>query len=67
MTFVYIAFGISCLFSLINLIAIIFLSNSLFRILIKNSTTLENIDEPKNTAGLVDPRPTATYDPRFRS
>ncbi|NBT57308.1 hypothetical protein EBT16_00835 [bacterium] len=54
-----------CLISFLNLIFTILLSNSLFRIVSRlpaNSVKSEDFPE----SGLVDPRPTPTYDTRFR-
>lgn len=63
---VYILLGLNCFFSFLSLVAVLFLSNSLFRVLVPD----DNEPSPKKTQqpekGLVDPRAVPTYDPRFR-
>lgn len=63
----YILISICLFFSILNFIFIIFLSNSIFRLLISNSKSIE--EKPLNitTSGLVDLKPTVTYDPRFKN
>lgn len=68
MTIVYVALGVTCFLSAANLVAVIFLSNSLFRILVRGEGPVLPRAEPERPqAGLVDPGRNATYDPRFRS
>lgn len=72
--------SICLFFSILNFIFIVFLSNSIFRFLAYNaSKELEPLPINKTTnnttnnnnnrleSGLVDPKPTSTYDPRFRN
>jgi len=55
---------VSCVLSFVNLVAVLFLSNALFRIFSGNSRTSSL---PKqNESGLVEVREVPTYDPRFR-
>jgi hypothetical protein len=63
LTILYILCGSTCFLSLVNLVAVIFLSNSLFRLLVSGRSTPPSRDEG---SGLVEPSPTVTYDPRFR-
>ncbi len=65
MTFLYILCGATCFISAVNLVAVVFLSNSLFRLLVAERPP--RISPKGSDAGLVDPSPTVTYDPRFRS
>jgi hypothetical protein len=65
LTFLYILCGATCFLSLVNLVAVIFLSNSLFRLLVAGRPV--HASSKGSDAGLVDPSPTVTYDPRFRS
>jgi hypothetical protein len=62
---VYILLGLNCFFSFLSLVAILFLSNSLFRVLVPDEPEVQ--EPPKPEKGLVDPRSVPTYDPRFRS
>ena len=75
MTTLYVLVGLSCFFSFINVVFVLFLSNSLFRLFI----TKEEPDQrsmPKGTpepkanltqdSGLVDVGYYPTYDARFR-
>lgn len=65
MTILYVMTGVSLAVSLVNLAAVLFLSNSLFRLLVR-----EGMPPPpmsRDSSGLVDPRPAPTYDPRFRA
>lgn len=54
----------SCLISFVNLIAILFLSNALFRIL--SGPTRRPAPSAQEESGLVELRDVPTYDPRFR-
>lgn len=55
---------VSCVVSFVNLIAILFLSNALFRIF---SNAGSELPPPRqDESGLVDVRESPTYDPRFR-
>ena len=64
MTFLYVLCGASCFFSVVNLVAVVFLSNSLFRILVADRPPAPTRE--RRDTGLVDPSATVTYDPRFR-
>ncbi len=64
---IYVLLGLNCFFSFLSFIAVVFLSNSLFRMLVPKEMEFK---EPKRQApekSLVDPRAVPTYDPRFRS
>lgn len=71
MTILYVICGVSCFVSIFNLLALLFMSNSLFRILVSE----RDLPPPpasvsrnqKETGGLLEVRETPTYDPRFRS
>lgn len=63
MTIVYVLCGLSLFLSASNLLATLFLSNSLFRLLVRR-TEAPTVDAP--AGGLVELRETPTYDPRFR-
>lgn len=65
MTTVYVLCGVNCFLSVLCLAAVLFLSNSIFRILLRESQLPP--PGPSRDSGLVDPKPVATYDPRFRS
>jgi cellulose synthase/poly-beta-1,6-N-acetylglucosamine synthase-like glycosyltransferase len=52
-----------CLFSFLNLVFLVLIGNSLFRILSETRTPNRIKSEEK---GLVDLKPTPTYDIRFR-
>jgi hypothetical protein len=54
-----------CVVSFLNLIFTILLSNSLFRIASRNPSSPEE-PESSGDAGLIDVKPTPTYDTRFR-
>lgn len=56
---------VCCVVSFLNLIFTILLSNSLFRIVSKMPVNSIASEAPIET-GLVDVRPTPTYDVRFR-
>lgn len=66
MTIVYVLCGATCLVSVLNLVALVFLSNSLYRILAPDNPPPPPTREKRDT-GLVDPAATVTYDPRFRT
>jgi hypothetical protein len=71
----YLLLSFCCFLSFLNLIFLIFLSNSLFKVLIetRNLETRAIKNQPRRKvegqpeSGLLDPSPTATYDIRFRS
>lgn len=65
MTALYIITGVSLGIGILNLFAVLFLSNSLFRILLKEDRYMLP-PAPSVDSGLVDPTRTATYDPRFQ-
>jgi hypothetical protein len=54
-----------CIFSALNLLFVILLSNSVFRLFYTKERTIEG-DKKESDRGLVDVRDTPTYDPRFR-
>ncbi len=59
-----------CLFfSFLNIIFTIFLSNSIFRLITDDEQKIIKKSNEKNNPqdGLVDIKPTVTYDPRFRN
>lgn len=64
MTLLYILSGISLAASLTNLFATLFLSNSLFRILVQEGQSRPIA--PSVDAGLVEVKESPTYDTRFR-
>lgn len=63
---IYVLLGLNCFFSFLSFIAVVFLSNSLFRVLVPKETEVVESRRPPEK-GLVDPRAVPTYDPRFRS
>jgi hypothetical protein len=58
--------SLSLFVSLINLVAILFLSNSMFRLLINKEAETREPVAAKRDEGLVDVKQSMTYDPRFR-
>lgn len=69
---IYILFGFCCFFSFLNLVAVLFLSNAVFRFIVSFKSDEEEITTLKsrpNTpeGGLVDLKAVPTYDPRFRT
>lgn len=66
MTFLYVLCGATCFVSIVNLFAVIFLSNSLYRILSASGGPPPSPTIERRERGLVDPEATVTYDPRFR-
>ena len=70
MTILYVICGISCFVSVFNLLALLFMSNSLFRILVSERDlpppAASVSSGPKESTGLLEVRETPTYDPRFR-
>lgn len=60
----YILLSFCLFFSLLNLIFTLLLSNSVYRLLSPVKNKKEKNDD---NAGLVDLKPTVTYDPRFRN
>jgi hypothetical protein len=74
MTILYIICGASCFVSLANLVATLFLSNALFRVLVSERDypppEPPRLEPPRPATpdkGLVEVSETPTYDPRFRS
>lgn len=66
MTILYSLVASSLVVGTLNLVAVLFLSNALFRILMVPKRPIPG--EPKSEEkGLVDIRQTMTYDPRFSS
>lgn len=62
----YILVSTCCFFSLLNLVFVILLSNSVFRLLSDRRADIDPREFEVRDSGLVDPKPTPTYDPRFR-
>jgi hypothetical protein len=68
---IYILIGLCCFFSFLNLIAVLFMSNALFRFVVSFKSNEE--EQPSVSVartpegGLVDLKAVPTYDPRFRS
>lgn len=58
--------SLSLLVSSLNLVAILFLSNSVFRLLVNKEAEAREPVAAKRDEGLVDVRQSMTYDPRFR-
>jgi hypothetical protein len=67
MTYLYLLVGASVLVGVMNLVATILLSNAIFRSMNPPAEAGRAPDDPRESAGLVDPVATPTYDPRFRS
>lgn len=67
MTFLYVLCGATCFVSVVNLVAVLFLSNSLYRIFAASRLPPPSPTVERRERGLVDPSATVTYDPRFRS
>jgi hypothetical protein len=63
MTIIIILISVCCFFSLSNLIFVVLLSNSIFRLLAKK-TEYAPLPDQENK-GLVDIKNFPTYDPRF--
>lgn len=55
----------SLVVGIVNLMAVLFLSNALFRILLPTPDRQKRDSEEFSDNGLVDVAPTMTYDPRF--
>jgi hypothetical protein len=64
MILLYVLVSVSALAGVLNIVATVMLSNSLFRLLKGGSDLTPR--PPAEKGGLVDPKPTPTYDPRFR-
>lgn len=58
--------SLSLFISSLNLVAIILLSNSMFRLLVDKEAEAREPVAAKRDEGLVDVRQSVTYDPRFR-
>lgn len=65
MIYLYIMTGVSLFVGVVNLVAVLFLSNAFFRVMISGSEPVA--PPPKDERGLVDLKESGTYDPRFRS
>jgi hypothetical protein len=63
MTIIIVLLSICCFVSLSNLIFIVLLSNSIFRLLAKKTENIPLSDQENK--GLVDVKNFPTYDPRF--
>lgn len=63
---IYILLSVCMFISLMNLVATVLLSNSVFRLFGPN-TPPQIRAERNDDSGLVDPAPTPTYDARFLS
>lgn len=64
MMILYVLCGLTLAVSIANLAAVVFLSNSIFRMLVRRDI-LPPPARPQS--GLVDLKDSPTYDPRFRS
>jgi len=64
MTILYFMVGASLVVGVLNFLAVIFLSNAMFRFI--SPDRQESPPPPSRESGLMDPRETPTYDPRFR-
>jgi len=62
----YILMSICLFFSFLNFVFIIFLSNFIFRFFVNSKPSTEKLPNNINS-GLVDLKPTVTYDPRFKN
>lgn len=65
MSVLYILVGSCLLLNALTLFAVIFLSNSLFRMFLSDRQTVA--PPPSNDKGLLDLPRASTYDPRFSS
>jgi hypothetical protein len=65
MTILYYIAISSLVVGFLNLIAVLFLSNAMFRILLPSKVVLEKNTPKAPEKGLVDLKQTMTYDPRF--
>lgn len=63
---IYILLGLCCFFSFLNFIAVLFLSNFLFRIFVPAAEEAKKLSSISD-GGLVDVKLSPTYDPRFRA
>lgn len=66
MTILYAICGLTLFISLVNLLAVIFLSNSMFRVIVRDRADYPPIPVGNGDSGLVEVKDTPTYDPRFR-
>ncbi len=66
MTILYAICGLTLFISLVNLLAVIFLSNSMFRVIVRDRADYPPIPVGRGDSGLVELKDTPTYDPRFR-
>lgn len=67
MTILYVLCGLTLFSSLVNILAVIFLSNSIFRVIVRERAEYPPIAVEKRDSGLMEVRESPTYDPRFRS
>jgi len=72
MIFLYWFVGASCFISILNLVAVLFLSNAFFRLMVRerDDASREPVALPRvspDERGLVDIGTVDNYDPRFRS
>lgn len=65
MLYLYILTGVSIFLGVLNLVALLFLSNAFFRVMVSGREPVA--PPPRDERGLVDLRESGTYDPRFRS
>lgn len=65
MTILHYIVASSLVVGIVNLVAVLFLSNALFRILLSPPDRQRQDAEESGDKGLVDVAPTMTYDPRF--
>lgn len=65
MLYLYILTGVSLFVGVVNLVAVLFLSNAFFRVMVSGREPVA--PPPRGERGLVDLRESGTYDPRFRS
>jgi hypothetical protein len=65
MTILYSIVVSSLVVGVLNLIAVLFLSNAMFRILLASRAPPEKKTSKSPEKGLVDVKQTMTYDPRF--
>jgi len=67
MTPEFIIVSVCCFISFMNLLATVFLSNAVFRLLVSSRPQKDSPVIPSKDNGLVDLKEVPTYDPRFKS
>lgn len=67
MTPEFIIVSVCCFISSMNLLATVFLSNAVFRLLVSSRPQKDSPVIPSKDTGLVDLKEVPTYDPRFKS